>query len=263
MALTKSLVPGYAHQSTSIENNHLPLKQALHIADCLSKFFQSNEFAALTSSDLISLPLPFTHELIPAQDPSQVAEVRNHIVASQWVTEAAFNQPGTTCLNEPQTRDLSALMIRDTNSETLYSSSWGGRTLPGEYRKTPIGVRSDPLRIFPYHLEVPNLIKEFFTWRDNAHNQIHPLLLACHIVVYFLAVHPFLDGNGRVSRTLMQDYLIRQGYFPIVMKDLERGEYLAMISDCQDGRLEGFVRRVLSAQLGVMKMQDSFVGDWI
>ncbi|KAK2753286.1 hypothetical protein FQN55_003415 [Onygenales sp. PD_40] len=51
----------------------------------------------------------------------------------------------------------------------------------------------------------------------------------------------------------MQDYMIRQGYIPVVMQDLEREEYLAMISDAADGKPEAFVDRVLSTQLDMMR----------
>ncbi|KAK2808510.1 hypothetical protein FQN50_004719 [Emmonsiellopsis sp. PD_5] len=252
----RMLVTEYAQQSTAIEDNHLRLGDSLRIAESLDdKFFRHVDLASLPASDLPTMRLPPCSELLPVQDPNQVAEVRNHIVATKWVAEVAPRHPGTPGLSEHEICALNALLIKDTESEQLYSSGWGGRSLPGSYRNLPIGVRSNPLRIFPYPQEVPNLIREFFAWRDNAHNQqlLHPLLLACHLTVYFVFLHPFLDGNGRVSRTLMQDYLIRQGYIPVVMQDLEREEYVAMISDAQDGKPEAFVDRVLSTQLDMMR----------
>ncbi|KAK2780762.1 hypothetical protein FQN52_002074 [Onygenales sp. PD_12] len=254
--LEKMLVNEYAHQSTAIEDNRLQLGESLRIADSLAdKFFQRVDMPSVPTSDLATMPLPPTGELLPEQDSSQVAEIRNHIIATQWVAEVAPMRPGTAGLSEREVCDLLALLIKDTVSEQLYASGWGGRSLPGSYRKLPIGVRSNPLRIFPYPQEVPTLMREFYAWRDNAHNQqlLHPLLLACHLTVYFVFLHPFLDRNGRVSRTLMQDYMIRQGYIPVVIQDLEREEYVAMISDAQDGKPEAFVDRVLSTQLDMMR----------
>lgn len=43
----------------------------------------------------------------------------------------------------------------------------------------------------------------------------------------------------------MADYLIRQGYLPIVFRDLSRSEYLKMVSDAQDGHVEPLCRAVV------------------
>lgn len=98
-------------------------------------------------------------------------------------------------------------------------------------------------------------MKNFFVWRDSAHTQaaLHPLLLPCHLMVYVVAIHPFVDGNGRASRVLMQDCMIRQGYVHIVIQELEREEYLTWVSESQDGNPDGLVSRVLSTQLDMMK----------
>lgn len=69
------------------------------------------------------------------------------------------------------------------------------------------------------------------------------------MMVYWLHIHPFPDGNGRVSRMLMHDYMARQGYLPVVILGLERDDYIRMISDSQDGDPGEFVRTVLRTQL--------------
>lgn len=123
--------------------------------------------------------------------------------------------------------------------------------MPGGFRKAPIGVRSNPLRVFPYPDEVPALMKRFLQWRDEAHlgKELHPIILACHLCLYFLHIHPFPDGNGRVGRLLMQDYLVRQGYFPMVFRDVERTQYLRMINDAQECEPEEFVATTVTNQL--------------
>ncbi|KAF2188045.1 fic/DOC family protein [Zopfia rhizophila CBS 207.26] len=254
--IAKTLVAEYAHQSVMIESNHLELGESLIIAESLrDNLFQQFDMASMKASSLISLTLPTSSELLPQRDSSEVAELRNHIIASQWVAETAARQPGTPGLGEAEIHGLAALMVKDTASEALYSCGWGGISKPGDYRRAPIQVRSNPLRIFPYHVEVPSLMKQFISWRDNAHNQklLHPLLLACQSCVYFLYIHPFIDGNGRVGRTLMHDYMVRQGYIPIVMLSLEQEDYLHMVSDAQDGNPEAFVEQVLSTQLDMMR----------
>ncbi|KAI0835109.1 hypothetical protein F5Y06DRAFT_277395 [Hypoxylon sp. FL0890] len=48
---------------------------------------------------------------------------------------------------------------------------------------------------------------------------------------------------------IMQDYLVRQGYLPVVIQDLEREDYLRMISNACDGNPEEFVTTVLVTEL--------------
>ena len=47
----------------------------------------------------------------------------------------------------------------------------------------------------------------------------------------------------------MHDYMVRQGYLPVVMQNLEREDYLQMVSNSQDGKPEEFVDQVLDTQL--------------
>jgi Fic family protein len=176
---------------------------------------------------------------------------KNHIVASQWIAETEAAQPGTSGLNEAEMRQLSAMTIRGTESEEIYAKSWGGRVALGGYRKLPIRVTSNPFRIFLYPGEVPACIKRFFAWRDSQHQnkELHPLILATQLTAYFVHIHPFPDGNGRVSRMMMQDYMMRQGYLPVVIRDLKRADYLRIISKACDGDPGDFVRTVLLSQL--------------
>src|SRR5262249_27250502 len=140
-------------------------------------------------------------------------------------------------LDEDDTRYPLALRMKDLEEEGCFLWLLGGRTQLGQYRKGPISVRSSPHRIFPYHVEVPAWMRRFFQWREKTHQgrKLRPLTLACQTVEYFLHIHPFPDGNGRVSRMIMHDYMVRQGYVPVIMQALERQDYLRMISDAQDG----------------------------
>lgn len=97
-------------------------------------------------------------------------------------------------------------------------------------------------------------MKRFFEWRDKTHamGKLHPLILATKLCVYFASVHPFADGNGRASRVMMADYLIRQGFLPVVFQDLERMDYLSMVSEAQDGEPEGLCSYVAQTALDMM-----------
>lgn len=250
----QALVSEYAHQSVAIENNPIEVGESQNIFDLMKKeVLGPSNLAALSAQELAGLSLPHYQS---STNPSAVTELMNHIVASHWIAVNATSYPGTPGLEETEVRQLAALAIQGTDAEAVYSSGWGGRVALGGYRKAPIRVTSDPLCIFPYPQEVAACMKRFFEWRDARHysQQVHPLIHACHMLVYLVHIHPFPDGNGRVSRMLMHDYMLRQGYLPVVMQDLERKDYIDMISASQDGEPAALVLRVLQTQLDALQV---------
>lgn len=71
--------------------------------------------------------------------------------------------------------------------------------------------------------ETPQQMRELVEWINAAQveNQLHPLLIIAIFVVMFLAIHPFQDGNGRLSRVLTTLLLLRSGYAYVPYASLE------------------------------------------
>lgn len=71
--------------------------------------------------------------------------------------------------------------------------------------------------------DTPRLMAELVTWyRSEKENQaLHPLLAIAVFVVTFLAIHPFEDGNGRLSRVLTTLLLLQAGYAYVPYSSLE------------------------------------------
>lgn len=71
--------------------------------------------------------------------------------------------------------------------------------------------------------DTPRLMAELVSWvndeRERAH--LHPLLIISIFVVVFLEIHPFQDGNGRLSRVLTTLLLIQAGYAYVPYSSLE------------------------------------------
>jgi Fic family protein len=85
--------------------------------------------------------------------------------------------------------------------------------------------------------DTPRLMQELVVWlaeaRDSRH--LHPLLIIAVFIVVFLAIHPFQDGNGRLSRVLTTLLLLQAGYTYVPYSSLENvienskeGYYLAL-----------------------------------
>ncbi|MFT5192952.1 MAG: Fic family protein [Verrucomicrobiales bacterium] len=85
--------------------------------------------------------------------------------------------------------------------------------------------------------DTPQRMEGLLQWhaREEAEPTIHPLLRMGAFVVDFLAIHPFQDGNGRLSRILTNLLLLRAGYAYVSFSSLEsviehnkEGYYLAL-----------------------------------
>jgi Fic family protein len=85
--------------------------------------------------------------------------------------------------------------------------------------------------------DTPRCMAELVTWLNDARelNRIHPLLTVAVFVVTFLQIHPFQDGNGRLSRVLTTLLLLQAGYAYVPYSSLEsvienskEGYYLAL-----------------------------------
>jgi len=64
----------------------------------------------------------------------------------------------------------------------------------------------------PSPVEVYPLLREFFRWYNRSKTRLHPVELAAAAHLKFVTVHPFSDGNGRVSRLIMNFVLKKNGY---------------------------------------------------
>jgi Fic family protein len=71
--------------------------------------------------------------------------------------------------------------------------------------------------------DTPRLMTELMAWVQEAHveSRLHPLLLIGIWVVVFLEIHPFQDGNGRLSRVLTTLLLLQAGYAYVPYSSLE------------------------------------------
>ncbi|KAF1990639.1 hypothetical protein K402DRAFT_324523, partial [Aulographum hederae CBS 113979] len=255
-----STIHTFAHQSTRIEHNTLSLSSSLSILLALENgLFDTLDSTSIPALALPNLHLPKAETHLPNSDSSQTVELRNHIIANHWVVQNAPHRLGTPGLDLREIQSLNALLLKDTVSEALHKTSWNGPTPLGSYRRSPIRTSGATLTIYPYHLEVPSLLQKWIYWRNETHEKklLLPLILACHIFIFFQHIHPFLDGNGRVGRVMMMDFMMRQGMLPVVYLagelDEDIGWYGKAVGRAQDRQAEEFVEGVLRAELGGLR----------
>ena len=117
----------------------------------------------------------------------------------------------------------------------------------GMYRCVPVRVAGS-MRVFPNALKVAALMAEML--RDINETTRHPVQKAARAHYGLVAIHPFVDGNGRTARLLMNLLLLRAGYAPALLQVTERARYYDTLEAANQGEIEGFDRLIAEAVLG-------------
>lgn len=135
--------------------------------------------------------------------------------------------------------DFSENFIKDIH-EILMSNIFAG----GIYRTTNVRI-SGANTIPPSWEHVRDDMKFFISDFNNKKGELHPIELACWVHAEFVRIHPFIDGNGRTARLLMNYILMSFGFLPISIKPSIVSEYYSSLDDfgC-DGNLNNFVKLV-------------------
>ena len=81
----------------------------------------------------------------------------------------------------------------------------------GRYRKVQIMIQGSS-HMPPQPLMVAQEMEEYFIWYEINKNKLHPIILAAEMHERLITIHPFIDGNGRTSRLVMNLILMQKGY---------------------------------------------------
>ena len=85
----------------------------------------------------------------------------------------------------------------------------------GKYRNVQVLI-SGAKHIPPQPFLVPKQMEDLFIWYNENKDQLHPIELSAEMHERLVTIHPFIDGNGRTSRLLMNLILLQNG-FPIAI----------------------------------------------
>lgn len=124
-------------------------------------------------------------------------EAINHAEAVDFIVELA---QGREDLSRRTLLELHALILRSLD-----------RDHAGRYRNVPVrisGSRHEPPQ--PYLLD--KLMEDYFIHYRTQMGVMHPVILAAEMHERLVSIHPFIDGNGRTSRLVMNLILLRNGY---------------------------------------------------
>ncbi|MCL2052434.1 MAG: Fic family protein, partial [Lachnospiraceae bacterium] len=96
-------------------------------------------------------------------------------------------------------------------------------------------------------------------WIEEERDAMHPVRFAAMLHLKFVTIHPYIDGNGRVARLLMNTALIQDGYMLAVIPPVLRMDYMSHIRHYQHkGYAESFcdliAERVVESQKDIMRL---------
>lgn len=154
----------------------------------------------------------------------EIYEVVNHNKAFAYVKK---------CISENKLLDEN--IVKDIHSILMENILVGGVYRNVEVRIT--GAKHKP----PAPSEMYYQIKEFFS-NINSKSDLNPIELAAWTHAEFVKIHPFIDGNGRTSRLIMNYQLMRNKFLPVSINTEDRLEYFNLLEEyAVNGNLAPFV----------------------
>lgn len=141
-------------------------------------------------------------------------ETINHREAILFVEELITNQEP---LSEWNIKTIHALILKEIDNNNA-----------GKYRTENV-VISGAKHIPPKHYEIGDLMQKLIAEYQSEWEEFHPVVRATLLHGEFVKIHPFIDGNGRTSRLLLNFELMKNGYPPIIIKNEERARYYDVI----------------------------------
>ena len=118
----------------------------------------------------------------------------------------------------------------------------------GRYRNENVKIKG-AVHIPPDYVIVPELMEkliiQYESWKEY-----HPIIRAALLHGELVKIHPFIDGNGRTSRLIMNLSLMNSGYLPVIIKKEKRLEYYNALDKAHTtGDYTEFIKMINDAEV--------------
>ena len=122
----------------------------------------------------------------------------------------------------------------------------------GRYRKKNVIITGTDY-LPPDYQKVPELMKKHIKNLSREIKGKRPLELVSDLHAEFEAIHPFMDGNGRIGRLLLSILCMKNGYCPVIIPPIRRVEYITTMQKSNKGDLNTLRAFILSVIYEEMK----------
>ena len=108
----------------------------------------------------------------------------------------------------------------------------------GKYRKVPVIITGTEY-VPPVPDKIPGLMKKFIGKKiPLLKKKLHPIIFAAKLHEEIVNIHPFVDGNGRTARLVMNLALFQSGYTVTVIPPIMRADYIGLVKKSQTGKMD-------------------------
>ena len=169
-------------------------------------------------------------------------EAINHTEAISYIKDIAKQDIE---ISERTIKEIHALILHGIDRENA-----------GRYRTVPVMI-SGSTHIPPQPYLIEKQMEDFMIrFKQMEEEKVHPVLIAAYLHDELVRIHPFIDGNGRTSRLLMNLYLLRNGYVIITLKgsnDVKVSYYMALEKSHTEHLPEDFQKLVVEAEVTALR----------
>lgn len=169
-------------------------------------------------------------------------EAINHAEAISYIKDIAKQDIE---ISERTIKEIHALILHGIDRENA-----------GRYRTVPVMI-SGSTHMPPQPYLIEKQMEDFILrFKQMEKEKVHPVLIAACLHDELVRIHPFIDGNGRTSRLLMNLYLLRNGYVIITLKgsnDAKVSYYMALEKSHTEHLPEDFQKLVVEAEIAALQ----------
>ena len=169
-------------------------------------------------------------------------EAINHTEAISYIKDIAKQDIE---ISERTIKEIHALILHGIDRENA-----------GRYRTVPVMI-SGSAHMPPQPYLIEKQMEDFMIrFKQMEKEMVHPVLVAAYLHDELVRIHPFIDGNGRTFRLLMNLYLLRNGYVIITLKgsnDEKVNYYMALEKSHTEHLPEDFQKLVVEAEIAALR----------
>lgn len=182
-----------------------------------SNAIEGNTLSRIETAEVLEKGI---HAVIPGKKLKEILEARNHAAAIEYVQNLAKKHRSHQFIQEGDIKGIHKIILDGIDE-------YGA----GIYRRTDVFIRGSTAE-FPPPNAIPAAMHTFIHWLQSI-QEVHPVRVAADAHFRFVSIHPFIDGNGRTARLLMNLILSIHGYPMTVIRNEDRTKYLATFEAAQ------------------------------
>lgn len=175
-----------------------------------SNAIEGNSLSRLETAEVIERGVS---AVISGKSLQDQLEAVNHARAVEFINELAVKRRSHQHITKEDVLAIHKIILTGIQDRAA-----------GKYRTSEVFIRGSDAE-FPLPHTIPNHIKDFFRWLEGQQSE-HPVRVAANAHFKYVSIHPFIDGNGRVVRLLMNLILLINGYPISIIRNEDRTAYL-------------------------------------